>query len=229
MVTATTPGRVTARGTRGPASAPAPTPPVSARLHARATLEVALLAAALVEERHPRLARVAGADERPRWQRVHDTAALLRAATRDPLRALGLAARERAVGGDPHVRPEGHDPDLPALRHALRVHCVLLTAAAADLAPERADAERYVREQVGTAVLLGSEPDDLPATLAEVAQDVAVVRAELESHPVAVVDAPAPGPWERLSRLALGVLPAWARPGPVPLPPEGLAAQLRGL
>lgn len=198
-------------------------------MHAGPALEVALLAASLVEERHPRLARDVVEDERPRWQRVRDTAALLRVAPRDPVRALGLAARERAAGGEPHVRPEGHDPDLLALRHALRVHCVLLTADAAGRTPPRASAERYVREQVGTAVLLGAEPDDLPTTLDEVAQDVAAVRAELGSRPLTAVEEPAPGPWARLSRLALAVLPEWARPGPVPVPPGGFAAQLRGL
>ena len=220
--------------------APARPPSVSAALHARPTLEVALLAAALVEERHPRLARVVTADERPRRRRVQDAAALLRATTTDPVRALGLAARERAVGGDPHVRPEGHDPDLLALRHALRVHCVLLTAAAAGGEPTPAAAESYVREQRSTAVLLGAEPDDLPATLAEVAEDVAAVRAEVEADPAPVTaalgghrdgcgDGCEDGAWHRVSRLALGVLPPWARPGPVAVDPGGLTARLRRL
>ncbi len=202
-------------------------------LHAGPTLEVALLAAALVEERHPRL-RPALEDERHPWRRVLDAAALLRAASCDPVRAMALAARERALDGGRHVLAEGHDPDLAALRHALRVHTVLLTAAAAGEAPTRAAAERYVREQRCTAVLLGAEPDDLSATSDEVAADVAAVRAEVD------LDAPArsltgyddeslPGSWAQACRLAVSVLPSWARRGPAPVGGADLRAQLRGL
>ena len=196
---------------------------------------MALLAAALVEERHRRLARVLAEDERHPWQRVLDTAALVRASTTDPLRAMGLAARERALGGDQHVGPTGHDPDLLALRHALRVHCVLLTAAAAGAPPTRDTAERYVREQLATAVLLGAEPDDLPATLAEVDLDVGTVRADLRAHRGATPSmtscdtAAVPGSWTQACRLALSVLPAWAREGPPPLTGERLTAELQRL
>ncbi|WP_380161377.1 oxygenase MpaB family protein [Kineococcus sp. R86509] len=224
-MTATTRAPVTAR--------PAAPPSVSQVLHAGPTLEVALLAAALVEERHPRL-RPALEDERHPWRRVLDAAALLRAASCDPVRAMALAARERALDGGRHVLAEGHDPDLAALRHALRVHTVLLTAAAAGEAPTRAAAERYVREQRCTAVLLGAEPDDLSATSDEVAADVAAVRAEVD------LDAPArsltgyddeslPGSWAQACRLAVSVLPSWARRGPAPVGGADLRAQLRGL
>jgi hypothetical protein len=206
---------------------------VSQVLHAGPTLEVALLAAALVEERHPRLRPVLE-DERHPWRRVLDAAALLRAASCDPVRAMALAARERALDGGRHVRAEGHDPDRAALRHALRVHSVLLTSAAAGEAPTRAAAERYVREQRCTAVLLGAEPDDLSATSDEVAADVAAVRAEVD------LDAPArsltgyddealPGSWAQAGRLAVSVLPWWARRGPAPVSGADLRAQLRGL
>jgi hypothetical protein len=193
---------------------------------------VAVLAAVLVEERHPRLAPVVEQDERHPWRRVLDTTELLRAAGRDPLRAMGLAARERALGGDPHVRAEGYDPDLLALRHALRVHCVLLTSTASGEPPSPSAADRYVREQLATAVLLGAEPDDLPATLDEVTADVATVRAEVApaaspAEPGGCVDEPEA--WERTCRLALSVLPAWARCGPAPLVGDRLAAELQRL
>lgn len=195
---------------------------------------MALLAAALVEERHPRLRPVLEQDERHPWRRVLDAAALLRAAACDPVRAMALAARERALDGGHHVRPEGHDPDLAALRHALRVHTVLLTSAAAGEPPTRAAAERYAREQRCSAVLLGAEPDDLAATSEEVAADVAAIRAEVD------LDAPArsltgyddeslPGSWAQAGRLAVSVLPSWARRGPAPLTGADLRTQLRGL
>ncbi|MGI4895135.1 MAG: hypothetical protein ACRYF3_08495, partial [Janthinobacterium lividum] len=100
-------------------------PPVSSQLHATAILEVALLAAALVEERHPALAALAAEDPRHPWQRVRERAALLRIASGDPARALVLAARERALNGDRHVRADELDPDAVALRHGLCVHLVL--------------------------------------------------------------------------------------------------------
>ncbi len=181
-----------------------------------------------MEDRHPALAQVSSTDPRHPWRRALDTAALLRAAVFAPVRALTLAARERALSGS--ARAGRHDPDPLALRHALRVHCVLAAAAAAGQAPTRADAGRYVREQRSTAVLLGAEPDDLPGTLAEVGADVARVRAGL--RPAGPLLVPADGlgdDWARTSVLALALLPSWARPVPSPISREELATGLRGL
>ena len=210
----------------------------SAALHGSATLEVALLAADLVERRHPQLATALEGDPRHRRQRVADTAALLRAAVVDPCRALALAARERALGGDLHVRPGG-DPDVLALRHALRVHLVLTTAAAAGAEPDRRGAERYVREQRTAGVLLGAEPDDLAGGLAELGADVARVRAGVEAAPrpaqalsaVPPVDeeGAATGSWQRAERLAQALVPAWARSGPAPVSADELVRELREL
>ncbi|WP_432488048.1 oxygenase MpaB family protein [Kineococcus sp. SYSU DK018] len=213
-------------------------PSVSARLHDGPVLEVALLTAGLLEELHPLLRELAARDPRAHWQRAASTAALLRAVGADPCRALALAARERALDGDVHVRAEGSDPDTAALRHALRVACVLRTAAAAGRAPEREDAERYVREQSAGAVLLGAEPDDLPGCLAEVDADLERVRRDAtgapEPGPLRPVGADgavdshgdrrgargrtplpaprgAPRPWVRATGLAVALLPGWAR------------------
>ncbi|NAZ77548.1 hypothetical protein GTQ99_19335 [Kineococcus sp. T13] len=209
----------------------------SALLHGSATLEVALLAAGLVERRHPQLATALAGDPRHRRQQVADTAALLRAAVADPCRALALAARERALGGDLHVRPGG-DPDVLALRHALRVHLVLSTAAAAGTAPDRRGAERYVREQQAAGVLLGAEPDDLAGGLAELGADVARVRAAVEAAglapaldavPAAGEQGGGPASWQRAERLARALVPAWARTGPAPVSAEELVRELRAL
>lgn len=208
---------------------------VSAVLHARPTLEVAVLAGTLVEERHPRLAAALAADPRHRWQRVLDTASLLRAAAVDPVRALALAARERVLGPLAHTAAGvDHDPDLPAWRHALRVQGVLTVAAATGAPPSLGEAERYVREQRATAVLLGADPDDLPATLAEIGADVAAVRAGVAplARTPSQVEAEGrtvPGSWAQTSRLALALVPAWARTGPSPVSEQALGEALRRL
>lgn len=235
MTTSST-GRVADRagGEERPRPASGVSAGVSARLHAPPTLEVAVLTATLVEERHPRLAQVLAADPRHPWRRVLDTASLLRAAALDPARALVLAARERVVGLRGPGLTARVDPDLLALRHALRVHCVLTLTAAAGRAPTRGEAERYVREQRTTAVLLGAEPDDLPASLAEVGADMDTVRrgarpaASTPSQTAGEEDA-LPGSWAQTSRLAVALLPSWVRSGPSPLSEQALVAALQHL
>ncbi|WP_337061910.1 oxygenase MpaB family protein [Kineococcus sp. G2] len=221
---------------------------VSASLHRGSVLEVALLSAGLVEELHPLLRQLSARDPRPRWQRAAAGAALLRAAATDPCRAMALAARERAVDGDVHVRADGADPDTLALRHALRVSSVLTAAGAAGRAPGAADAERYVREQLASAVLLGAEPDDLPGGRDEVDADVERVRRDATggagaagglavvpgatppaSRPVRRGRVPlpdvldGPGAWARAGELAGALLPGWARElfTPSPAGPDG--------
>jgi len=191
---------------------PAAGRPVSPALHAGARLEVALLAAALLEEASPLTARALAEDPRHPWQRVEDVAALLRAGA-DPCRALALAARERSVA------PAGDEAAV--LRHVLRVDLVLRTAVAAGRSPSRPDAERYVREQVSTAVLCGAEPEDVPASVADVDEVLTDVRrtvraggalGRLPSRQLAGAGpdtARAPG-WRDASALAPAVLPAWA-------------------
>ncbi|WP_432496648.1 oxygenase MpaB family protein [Kineococcus auxinigenes] len=218
---------------------------VSATLHRGPALEVALLSAGLLEELHPLLRQLAAHDPRPRWQRAAAAAALLRAAGTDPCRAMVLAARERAVDGDVHVRADGADPDTAALRHALRVSSVLRAAAAAGRAPAPRDAQRYVGEQRSSAVLLGAEPDDLPCSLEEVEADVERVRRDATgARPAGALSAvggrapsvrrvplpgpgDAPGPWRRAGELAGALLPGWARELFVPVPGELDGPQLR--
>ncbi|NAZ83078.1 hypothetical protein GTR02_14760 [Kineococcus sp. R8] len=203
-------------------------PPVSPALHAGASLEVALLAAAVLEEAHPTAARALAEDPRHPWQRVQDAAALLRAGT-DPGRALALAARERATASAPGA--------VLVLRHALRVDLVLRTAAAGGRAPSDADAERYVREQVSTAVLGGAEPEDVPHRLADVRAVLDDVRralrggASLGRLPSRQLGGPhaqlVPG-WREAAALAPAVLPGWA-PHARPAERGELARALRRL
>ena len=213
--------------TRTPASGR----PVSPVLHAGARLEVALLAAALLEEAAPATARALAEDPRHPWQRVEDVAALLRAGG-DPCRALALAARERGVAGCAPAQGEA-----VVLRHVLRVDLVLRTAVAAGRTPSRPDAERYVREQVSTAVLCGAEPEDVPASLADVDEVLTDVRRQvragaalgrLPSRQLAGTGpdtARAPG-WRDASVLAPAVLPPWA---PHARPPASRAELTRAL
>ncbi|WP_432534938.1 oxygenase MpaB family protein [Kineococcus arenarius] len=221
---------------------------LSATLHRGPVLEVALLSAGLLEELHPLLRQLAAHDPRPRWQRAAAAGALLRAAGTDPCRAMVLAARERAVDGDVHVRADGADPDTAALRHALRVSCVLRAATAAGRAPAPPDAQRYVGEQRSSAVLLGAEPDDLPSCLEEVEADVERVRLDATgARPAGALSAvgspgrrvpagrrvplpalgDAPGPWRRAGELAGALLPGWARELFAPAPDELDGPQLR--
>ena len=79
-----------------------------------------------------------------------------------------------------------------------------------------------------------SEVQENPARLSRVAADVAAVRAEVD------LDAPArsltgydddslPGSWAQACRLAVSVLPSWARRGPAPESGADLRARLREL
>ncbi|MGI4894282.1 MAG: oxygenase MpaB family protein, partial [Janthinobacterium lividum] len=95
---------------------------------------------------------------------------------------------------------------------------VLAAAAAADQAPDRTNAERYVREQRSTATLLGAEPDDLPVSLAEVSADLERVHDDVQRSPsdrfptvslCADGDLREPG-WAAVSRLAPSLVPSWA-------------------
>lgn len=188
-----------------------------ADLHAGPVLDVAVLGAAVLAGLHPAFATRVDDDPRHPWQQVLDTARIVRASGVDPCRALALAARERALTG---VRTDPTDPEESALLHALRVHLVLRTATAVGLAPDRRTAERYVRDQQGAAVLMGAEPDDLPANLDEVRLRVGQVREHAETvragdrlpPPVLcrVLDPRVPE-WAAATRLVPSVLPGWAR------------------
>ncbi len=210
-----------------------PRPDASAVLRAPVLLEVALLAAAAVEEVHPVLGAVSAGDPRTPWQRVRDTARLVRARREDPARALVLAARERALALFPV--PAVHDPSaVHGARHALRVSCALATAAAAGSAPGRGVAERWVREEVAVGVLLGAEPDELPASPAAVDAVLEAVRADVEATAAgprlpgaALAGARGPDPgWARAARLAPHVLPGWAR-ARLPAPAAATAEEAR--
>ncbi|NIZ93190.1 hypothetical protein [Kineococcus rubinsiae] len=216
--------------TRTPALARA----VSPGLHAGATLGVALLAAAVLEEAHPLTARALADDPRHPWQRVLDLSALLRAGD-DPYRALVLASRERAssLTGDPDT-----DEQVLAVRHALRVHLVLRTATLAGHEVPGPDAERYVREQVGTAVLCGSEPERVAGSVAEVDVVVGGLREDLRRVgglgrlPSRQLSGPGEARvagWRDASALAPAVLPDWAPHADVVLGRAALTRRLRRL
>ena len=188
-----------------------------ADLHSGPVLDVALLGAAVLAGLHPVMASRVDDDARHPWQQVLDVARVVRACGTDPCRALALAARERARSG---TLDGPTDPDTAALLHALRVHLVLRTASAAGLAPDRRTAERYVRDQQNAAVLLGAEPDDLPANLDEVRSLVGEVRERAGS--VRAGDRPPPPvlcrvldprvpEWATASGLVPSLLPVWSR------------------
>ncbi|MFB9375549.1 oxygenase MpaB family protein [Kineococcus gynurae] len=201
---------------------------VEAALHGP-LLPVALLAAALVEEAHPVLAVAAATDPRHPWQRIRDLASVVRAARRDPCRALALAARERVLmtsSGD--LEPER----TVAVRHALRLSAVFAASASAGRRLDPAQQERYVRDQVGTAVLLGAQDEVVPDSVERMNALVEEIRLDVESllllsrRPAGptsptprgsrciAVDEPRMPGWVAASTLAPSLLPAWAdRPG----------------
>ncbi|OMQ16393.1 hypothetical protein A7K94_0202810 [Modestobacter sp. VKM Ac-2676] len=119
------------------------------------------------------------------------------------------------------------DADLLLWVHCCEVDSLLSTARRAGVPLTDAEADRYVAEQVVAAVLIGCEPDDVPATAAELAAYLDRTRPRLAVTPAArtasrfVLVPPMPGwvqlftparpAWSTLATLGAATLPQWAR------------------
>ena len=221
---------------------------VSWRLHADPLTGLAGLVAVLVADLHPVAAAAAAEEGAGTWERVERSAKVLGTTTYGSrVAAMSCAARLRAeagmVAGYDRVGDRvfrGDDPDLMAWRHSCAVASRVLVARAAGVELSDADADTYVGEQLTAALLLGLEPDEVPATAAELAEHLEAAQPLLRAPDggrerllaLAAGRSPDDGrtqapPWAQVAGLAVAVLPRWAleRHG---LPEQAGVAGLRG-
>ncbi|GAB7190338.1 hypothetical protein NUM3379_10440 [Kineococcus sp. NUM-3379] len=221
---------------------------VSWRLHADPLTGLAGLVAVLLQDLHPVAAAAAAEEGVGTWHRLERDARVLGTTTYGSrMAALTCAARLRAEAGmvagyDPGSDRvfRGDDPDLLAWRHCAAVTSRLLVARAAGVELSEADTDTYVGEQLTAALLLGLEPDEVPATAAELHGCLDAGRALLQGppggreHVLALAGDPGTGrrgpalpPWAPVAGLAVAVLPGWAREL-YGVPEPGGVAGLRG-
>ncbi|WP_345711118.1 oxygenase MpaB family protein, partial [Kineococcus glutinatus] len=164
---------------------------VSWRLHADPLTGLAGLVAVLLQDLHPVSAAAAAEEGASTWTRVERAAAVLGTTTYGSrMAAMTCAARLRAEAGmvagfdtetDRIFR--GDDPDVLAWRHSCGVLARILVARAAEVELTDADADTYVGEQLTAALLLGLEPDEVPATVAALDEAVDAARPRLRPAP----------------------------------------------
>ena len=222
MLTVATP-RVDDRGLFGPGS-------VSWRVHRETTVLFGGARALLMHAAHPLViagARETGFYERNPWKRLQRTLALTYAltfGTREE--ALQAAARinlvHRAVSGvDPvtGMRYDAMDPDLLLWVHACLVDGALLfeRLTVGTLTPE--ERERFHREQMAAAELIGLPRERIPPTTGELARYIRevvegdVLRISEAAHSVAALfrNPPRDAEWRPILRAvswwAFGSLP----------------------
>ncbi|PPK98772.1 uncharacterized protein (DUF2236 family) [Kineococcus xinjiangensis] len=203
---------------------------VSWRLHADPLTGLAGLVAVLLQDLHPVSAAATAEEGAGTWLRVGRSAKALGTTTYGSrMAALTCAARLRAEAGmvagfDPETDRifRGDDPDVMAWRHCCAVLGRVLVARAADVELSDADTDTYVGEQLTAALLLGLEPDEVPATAAELTEHVDAALPLLRVPPggrerleaLLAGDLPASGakppPWAPVAGLAVAALPSWA-------------------
>jgi uncharacterized protein (DUF2236 family) len=200
---------------------------VTWRIHGEPLVLVGGLRALLLQALHPEamaLLYAKSAFQDDPWARLQRTARYVSTVTFASTADVGAAAAHvRAV----HQRLDITDLAQLAWVHACEVDSFLAAARAAGLRLGRADADRYVEEQVRAAALVGV-PDELaPRTTAELAAYFTAMRPELSGTKEAreaaryVLAPPMPVPgryvlparlgWITIGSLALGLLPGWAR------------------
>ena len=168
-----------------------------------------------------------------------------RAATRVRAVHRALTATDPATG----ERFRLDDPDALLWVHVVEAESFLNTARRAGLRLTPADADRYYREQIRAAALVGIDPQTVPATAADVEAYYRGIRPALRLTPEAAHAARfllwppmsrsarlrgARAGWLALTATAFGLPPAWARrlfglPGlaAADLPPAATARALR--
>lgn len=233
---------------------------VTWRLHADPAYAVGTFSGLLLQALHPQA--VAAVDQNGGfrddwWGRLNRTGDYLfvttfgteREALRAGARVRGIHRKLRAT--DPYTGETFRvdRPDLLLWVHNSVTDTVLRVAERAGLDLSRQDQDRYVREQLKAAELVGLTPDLVPdnrADLAEYMHDIRTVLAlteparagiwTLANPPMAgwvKLLTPARAGWASLAGLAVGLLPAWARqmygmPG-LPLTDVAATAGLRAL
>ena len=214
---------------------------VTWRVHGEPVSMVGGLRALLLQALHPGAMRTlyeTSSFQDDPWPRFERTITYVGVVSFSPRAEVdAAAARVRGV----HRRLGITDPEQLGWVHACLVDSFLAAARAAGLGLRRADADRYVAEQVVAARLVGVPEEWIVRDLAGLRAFVARLRPSLRGTPEAreaaryVIAPPLPLPrrfvlparvgWTTISSLAVGLLPGWARrmyrlP---PLPGAGMA------
>jgi uncharacterized protein (DUF2236 family) len=216
----------------GPAS-------VTWRVHTDPTFSIGGLRALLLQALHPvamdGVARFShGFREQP-WPRLARTAAYVDTLTfgtrTEAVRAVArVRGIHRRLGGIEETTGRAYrvdDPDLLLWVHCCEVDSLLEAARRGGLPLTDDEADRYVAEQVTSAVLIGVDADDVPDSVAALAGYFARLRPSLTLTPAAreayrlVVLPPMPTwvryltpaqpAWGGLAALSVALLPPWAR------------------
>jgi uncharacterized protein (DUF2236 family) len=170
-------------------------------------------------------------------------------ARRAAARVRGIHRRVRGTEPETGQRYAADDPALLAWVHCCEIESFLSTARRSGVAISAADADRYVAEQTRIGPLVGVDPDELPASVRELAAYFDEVRPQLRLTaasrsaalfmlapplPRAVALAtPARPAWAGVATLGFALLPRWARrlyrlPG-LPTTDVGATATVRAL
>lgn len=208
------------------------------RVHADPTFAVAGLRGLLLQALHP-LAMAAvhqnGGFEADPWGRLTRTTQYIATITYGTeVEALRAAARVRGIhrklrGTDPLTGEEFRvdRPDLLLWVHCCEVESLLTTAVRGGLALPDDQADRYLREQVRAAELVGLAASGVPSNRRDLADYFVQVRSDLRLTDAAwrgargLVKPPMPGwvrlltparpAWGGLAALSISLLPGWAR------------------
>jgi uncharacterized protein (DUF2236 family) len=212
---------------------------VTWRVHSDPSFSVGGLRALLLQALHPvamdGVARFSGGFKEQPWPRLIRTATYVDTLTfgtrTEAAEAVArvrtihkrLGSTEKTTGRTYRV----DDPDLLLWVHCCEVDSLLTVARRAGLPLTDADADRYVAEQVTAAELIGVPPEDVPASVAELADYFEAMRPSLAVTPAArdayllIVLPPMPGwvryltpaqpAWGGLAALSVALLPRWAR------------------
>jgi uncharacterized protein (DUF2236 family) len=212
---------------------------VTWRVHADPSFSVGGLRALLLQALHPvamdGVARFSkGFTDEP-WPRLIRTATYVDTLTfgtrTEAVRAVArVRGIHRRLGGTEQTTGRSYrvdDPDLLLWVHCCEVDSLLSVARRAGLRLTDDDADRYVAEQVTAAWLVGIDPDDVPSSVAELADyfermrpELALTRAARDAYRLVVLPpmpawvrflTPAVPAWGGLASLAVALLPPWAR------------------
>jgi uncharacterized protein (DUF2236 family) len=210
---------------------------VTWRVHAEPILMVAGLRALLLQSLHPRALAgvVQNSDFRVRpWHRLEMTVTYVvtvNFGTTADAEAAGRQVRHihrRMRGTDPRTGEQFRldEPDLLRWVHVVEHESFLDVARRSGVPLSDDDADRYYREQVKAAELVGLDPATVPASRAEVADyyeqmqpELATTRDTVESMlfmaappmPFGLGWTPVRAAYTAVAALAVSLLPTWAR------------------
>ncbi len=210
---------------------------ISWRLHAEPIMWLAGFRALLLQMLHPRA--LAGVLQNSRfredpWGRLIRTARFYGQVVYGPSELAETAARRvrgihaRLSGTDPRTGESFRvdDPDLLGWIYVTATESFCTTAQRSGLGLSPDEVDRYYREQLVVAELMGLDPETVPATAAEIEVYYAAMRPELHAGPDAKATArylavpslpwglgwtPVRPLWVGVFGYAVSLLPPWAR------------------